>query len=141
MRGIPTVRMPVLTLFTNSTRDNTVMTRNDRPLLSAKVLDSITCLFISELVRLRSALHMVRIRVSLLWYRNHHKEGESCRRRWTPSLETTGLGNDQSRARDGISKNLSMARNQGVRPIKTDQKHILRSQAKLDGANNSSETF
>lgn len=66
MRGIPTVRMPVLTLFTNSTRDKTVMTRNDRPLLSAKVLDSITCLFISELVRLRSALHMVRIRISLL---------------------------------------------------------------------------
>ena len=45
MRGIPTVRMPVLTLFTNSTRDRTVMTMNDRFLFSAIAFDAIACLF------------------------------------------------------------------------------------------------
>lgn len=52
MRGIPTVRMPVLTLFTKSTRDRTVMTINDRPFFSTTGFDSITCMLMAELGRL-----------------------------------------------------------------------------------------
>lgn len=44
MRGIPTVRMPVLTLFTKSTRDRTVMTIYDRPFFSIMASDSVVCL-------------------------------------------------------------------------------------------------
>lgn len=40
MRGMPTVSMPVLTLFTNITRERTVMTIYDRPLVSTAALDS-----------------------------------------------------------------------------------------------------